>query len=347
MMKKIATLLILTGLALPQSVFAACMPLTAQDVTDIRNGTLQPDGAGSSRSAAILSSITVNMPGTVEVDPDAALLDVIATGTGSLSTGTTYIYKCEGSGTALTSIKGLTHTNSDQYIYDTNVPGIGLRLTYIRASGASSKVPYPNDFPGSDKPTSYISFNGGAKYQVELIKTGPIASLATVNAYSQFGTLTPQSGASVLNISSTSTTIKVLPKCSVNASTLNVDFGTFGPREVSTTDGPTRPVSFQAKCSGPTAPTSITATLAATPDTTNPNLIQNDSAGAKNLGIQLKETATGTILKPNDANSKIAHASSAQMDSAFDLQATVLRAGSATPTVGKINATATITLTIL
>ncbi|WP_449185222.1 fimbrial protein [Trinickia sp. YCB016] len=179
---------------------------------------------------------------------------------------------------------------------------------------------------------------------VILYKIGDIPSTATVT-FGTVGQIVADNGGTVGTVTAGSVTITVLPKCSVNASTLNVDFGTFGPREVSASAGPTRSVNFSALCTGPTQPTSITATLAATPDTNDPSMIQN--TGAQNLAIRLREPSSNTTLVPNNSNSTIKHTpSGSQMQSDFALEATVLRVGATAPTVGRINATATITLTI-
>ena len=99
------------------------------------------------------------------------------------------------------------------------------------------------------------------------------------------------------------------------------------------------------RCSGPTPPATITATLAGTPDGDDPRFIRN--TGATNLAIRLADRSTSYVLKPNDSNSALIHEPYGAMASSFSLDATVLRVGSRTPTAGQIQATATVTLSIL
>ncbi|WP_240702177.1 fimbrial protein [Trinickia terrae] len=286
------------------------------------------------------------MPTSVSIDPDLAIGSVIAEADSPPAVAT-YIADCGIGGKMSWSYFNAT-ASSISGVYNTNVPGVGFKMLYVSSSGTLTSPPFDSNSNATvANPESFPQIGAGRRARIQLIKTGDISSNVLVTLGTVVRSITDGDGATVVTVTGSGTTIKVLPRCTVNASTLNIDFGTFGPREVSTTSGPTQPVNFSLTCSGPTPPASITATLSATPDTTNPNLIANSTTGAQYLGIQLKETSSGTVLIPNNTSSSIVHSPGGTMQDAFALQATVLRTGAATPTVGKIDATATVTLSIL
>ena len=205
------------------------------------------------------------------------------------------------------------------------IPGVGFRLSYQRPNNGRVDV-MPVALPWAGSSSVYYNINAGAVYRMELIKTGnnmpsrSVVNLGTVATF--YGDLpAPALG----HISVNSIELKVLPKCHVDSSTLNIDFGPFGPADVSTTAGPTRQVDFTVRCSGPTPPATITATLAGTPDGDDPRFIRN--TGATNLAIRLADRSTSYVLKPNDSNSALIHEPYGAMASSFSLDATVLRVG--------------------
>jgi type 1 fimbria pilin len=129
----------------------------------------------------------------------------------------------------------------------------------------------------------------------------------------------------------------------VNSTSQNVDFGTFGPGEVSAISGPTRPVTFQVQCTGPTPPQSIVGSFTGTPDTANPAYLRN--LGAQNLAIRLRDVATGTVLRPSNPASTIVATGGGRLYD-YALEATVLRVGTDAPTAGEISATGVIVLQV-
>ncbi len=341
-MKKYRAFLAAVGLfAVSQSALATCRPITQEEA----------NRWSKDRLVQILSTFNITFPsGTVDVDPELPVGSVIVSAE-SAPTPEVLFIACDPPTGAIIVDFVSTYTLSPlgNHIYDSNVPGVGFRLNYVRASGRTSVVPYTNNWtenpatPG----TQPINHGNGAKYRIDLIKTSdnmPSFSTATFgNLARTYGDGQP--GVPVTNIYSGNVSLRVLPSCRVDSSTLNVDFGQFGPYDVSQTTGPTRSVNFRVLCSGPTSPASITATLSAPRDPENPALIQN--TGAQHLAIRLQDQTTGTILKPNDASSKLVQEPSGAMESGFALQATVLRVGTQLPTTGKIDATSTITLSIL
>ncbi|KVU47458.1 fimbrial protein [Burkholderia ubonensis] len=329
-------------LAASPAVLASCRPITDEELI------LWKDLAMPSQQ---LTTFNVSFPaGTVDVDPDLPIGSTIVTGESAPTPALIFISCNPPSGTInVDFMSSPTLSSLGKNIYKTDVPGVGFRLSYVRASGSTSVVPYTNNWKESEiKPgTQPVNFGEGAKYRIDLFKTSnDIPSFSTVS----FGHLAKtygdgNTGVSVANIYAGDVSLRVLPSCRVDSSTLNVDFGQFGPYDVSQTTGPTRPVSFQVLCSGPTPPASITATLSAPRDTDDPSLIQN--TGAQHLAIRLRDKTTGTILKPGDASSTLVLTPNGAMASDFDLEATVLRVGNQPPSTGKIDATSVITLSIL
>ncbi|WP_244196095.1 fimbrial protein [Paraburkholderia susongensis] len=314
--------------------------MTPADITIIQQSI---GGAGYQQVQATVQF----QDNSVSIDPGLAIGSLIATGLSTAFPIQTGVMACTNGGTLTMNLVGAT-PSSIAGIYNTNVPGIGFKLSYIRASGTVSDFPFPIQAAvGTNGPQEvvYNYFGAGAQFRIQLFKTGDIASNVNV----QFGLVgsgqTDGDGKTVLSINGSGINVKVLPSCSVNSSTLNIDFGLFGPTDVSTTSGPTQPVQFTVLCSGPTPPASITAALAGTPDPNDASMLKN--TGATNLAIRLKDVSTGTILRPDDPASTLVHTPNGGMQSPFSLEATVLRVGSATPTAGKIQATATLTMTIL
>ncbi|WP_322015185.1 fimbrial protein [Paraburkholderia sp. J12] len=319
---------------------ATCLQLTASEISYAQ----QTLGYAAYQQ---LQATVLFQDASMSIDPGLAVGSVIATGTSSALPTATAVMTCTNGGTTTLSLAGAT-PSSLSGVYNTNVPGIGFTLSYVRANGTLLTFPASQSIQsGTGGPTQvvYETLGAGSRFQIQLIKTGDIASNVNV----QFGTVgtetTDGDGKAVVLVGANGLNIKVLPSCSVDSSKLNIDFGTFGPTDVSTTSGPTQPINFNVLCTGPTPPASITAALSGTPDTNAPSMLKN--TGASNLAIQLKEVSTGTILQPNNPNSTLVHTPSGGMQSPFALQATVLRVVSTTPTAGKIQATATITMTIL
>lgn len=332
-------------LAASPGAFAECRPMKPEEV-DYLNSLLPSNPTAI--PAIAYSLYTVVFPTMIEVDPDLGIGETIATGN-SAAIQSTYIIKCLVPNGTINYDFIAPHNPSPlgQGTYDTGIPGVGFRLSYVRSSGRTSVVPYTNRWtPPPSNANEYIFLGAGAVFRVELIKTGNNIPSRSVVRLDQLASIFGDTRAPVVgNINVSSVELKVLPKCHVDSSTLNIDFGPFGPADVSTTAGPTRQVDFTVNCSGPTPPATITATLAGTPDGDDPRFIRN--TGATNLAIRLADRSTSYVLKPNDSNSALIHEPYGAMASSFSLDATVLRVGSRTPTAGQIQATATVTLSIL
>jgi len=130
---------------------------------------------------------------------------------------------CDKNGGSVTGeILNARRGSSD--IHDTNVPGVGIRLTRIvsNPSGGASEVTYPhtNNYVANSVPTFYSP----VRFRVELFKTadhtgsGPL-SQGTYTRYAPDG----EPGRSVLTTSlgGSGTTIKT-PSCEIDASSRNI-----------------------------------------------------------------------------------------------------------------------------
>lgn len=282
---------------------------------------------------------------SLEIDVDATLPEgsVIATAS-TQPEGKVYMLYCDNNvGTINFALQGAP-TATVQETLDTGIPGVGYRVNYVRSSGASS--PIPASFPWSSDTVEFAAFGAGNVVQIELIKTGPMESRSTVN----LGPVARVAGGgdwqTVMAVIALPVTLRVLPHCQVTSSkSLLVDFGPFGPRDVSATEGPERPVVIDVACDGPTPPETVSATLMAQPAQNATDFIKNDGT-ATGLAIRLVDTATNLVLKPQDPNS-VASKKSPGSNSSFELEATVLRVGGTAPTAGSIDAQAVITLTFL
>ncbi|HEY2019786.1 fimbrial protein [Paraburkholderia sp.] len=338
-MKRLVKLLVLASLGIARFASAACLQLSPTDMDWMRDnnnvGYLQ------------LQANVLFQNSSVSIDPGLPVGSLIATGVSTALPVSTYFMACTNGGTMTMNLAGAT-PSSMPGVYNTNVPGVGFKLTHVSGTGAVVDFPIARPVPpgtGGSNQVVYSSFSAGTHFRIELFKTADIASNVNV----QFGLVgtaqTDGDGKTVLTVNGSSINIKVLPSCTVNTSALNIDFGTFGPADVSATSGPTQPVQFTVLCTGPTPPASITAALSGTPDPDDGTMLKN--TGATNLAIRLKDVSKGTVLRPNDPASTVVQTPGGGMQSPFSLEATVLRVGSATPTAGKIQATATLTMTIL
>ncbi|MFT4066123.1 fimbrial protein [Paraburkholderia sp.] len=338
-MKRLVKLLVLVSFGIARIASAVCLQLSPTDIANMQNDN---EVAYQQVQANVLFQNS-----SVSIDPGLPVGSSIATGLSTALPVRTGFMMCTDGGTLIMSLVGAT-PSSIPGVYNTNVPGVGFKLSQVSGNGTTVDFPLTRPVPpGTDGPGQRVRnyFSAGTQFRIELFKTGDIASNVNV----QFGLVgiaqADGDGATVLAVNGGSINIKVLPSCSVNTTTLNIDFGTFGPADVSTTSGPTQPVQFTMLCTGPTPPASITAALTGAPDPDDASMLKN--TGATNLAIRLKDVSSGTILRPNDPASTLVHTPNGSMQSPFSLDATVLRVGSATPTAGKIQATATLTMTIL
>jgi type 1 fimbria pilin len=343
MMKYVVRLACLM-LAVPHIAHAYCRQMTDEEV-------LQEQQKGYPETAKLLT-LNIAFPPSMTIDPDAPNGVIYAAQAGF--SGIANYAACVGGGTIDFATDGIASTVSPYYA--TNINNIIFRVR--RYSGAYQSMPFSLTIPPGNPPNQIVwpRWEPTTYFVVELAKIGPLTvgiNTIVFNNPIATGKTRAESGypsSVVFQVNSPPTQIKVLPKCTVKASAITIDFGTFGPRDVQVDAGPTRPFTVDLTCTGPTPPASITAMLSGTADVIRPEALQNSvSAGAaKNLVIRIAETGTNTVLKPNNADSSFTKAPDSDRQSSLSFNATVLRdGGGLAPSAGVIDATATITLTIL
>jgi len=338
-MKTICAALAAAALLHAAPAMAECRQLTPQDL----EGWTPGDGA-----VAIYSERRISFGGgPIEVDPALPVNGVIASGS-TPAEGRVYVLYCEhGTGTVKYDLVGAAPPVGPG-IYPTGTPGIGYRIKYVRASGSESELPISIAWNAEPPfyPPAFLAIAPGNSFKVELIKTGDMTSQSVINLGNIARLSGGADGATVLNIISDPITLSVLPHCWVaSGKSLLVDFGPFGPRDVSAVAGPTKPIVIDVACDGPTAPNTVSATLSAVPDTTLPDYIRNDG-DATNLAIRLRDSGSLEVLKPQDPTSALVKTTPG-FQTTFSLEASVLRVGSANPAPGSIDAQAVVTLTFL
>ncbi len=345
-MKKFVLLVGLLPLLFSQPATAACGYMTDSLIAWITGvGETEEPGVPNENPYPAQNLLTLNIPfpATFDIENDITIGDVITSA--EVMIDKTAVLACAGKiGGTIYYDFFLSTTKS---IEPTNVEGIGYRVIYHRSSN-NAKIEFPliqNVAPNPSLGDAYSILPIWGTFKVELIKTGRLKSISDVSFPKPLATITGDERKPGLKITANDIQIRQFPRCHVDKKTLDIDFGPFTARDVSATDGPTRPVEFDVICTGPYQPESVTATLSGTPDLIDPSLIKN--TGAENLAIRLQDVATKTILKPNNTNSTITQNPEGEMKSAFSLNATVLRVGTKPPTGGKIDAIAVIVLSII
>ena len=233
------------------------------------------------------STSTVNISfanSVIVIDPNAAVGTVLAS-TSQFTPTPISSMNCSFGKTTFgvnNLIAGTPGSNTP--IFPTNVPGVGYRITHPDTS--NYLVPYPFD---SYQVTSFLgqevelSVTSG----LELVKTGPIANGATLNATTlgnwQYGNII----AEIFKLSRSVTL--TYPACTVNNNAINVVLPTVSTTAfngVGTTAGGT-PFNISLTCSAG-------STLLIEFDTANQSSVANSvisnatgNGRAKNIGVQL------------------------------------------------------------
>ncbi|WMD20255.1 fimbrial protein [Achromobacter seleniivolatilans] len=281
----------------------------------------------------------------IDVDPGLAVGETIVTGMTPTEAGS-YIVACEDMAGTIRYDLASGDAGEPSGVYPTGIQGVGYRFIYTRASGSQVVFPSINPYTqvGGRTP-AFISLVAGASFSVDLVKTGDMLSQSTVALGPVAKIVAGGDGQTTVLFNADPVTLRVLPHCWVASdSAMFVDFGPFGPKDVSPLRGPTKPVTISVACDGPTAPNTISASLTATPDTDQPSYIKN--SGATNLAIRLRDIGSQNVLRPQDSTSTLTQTSPG-FNATFNLEATVLRVNSLTPMPGLIDAQAVVTLSFL
>lgn len=343
MKEKLAALIFLGATTLTIDAYAECRPLNDAEKQEIlKNENNQFFGyppAPPGQAFKVLFSAS-----EIEVSPDLEINQPIAIGESMATTGF-YFLSCLEPGTIFFDVDSKWNSLGNN-VFSTNISGVGFRIKYQRGSGTSSYLPFSSKHTNPPSGVrNYVSINPGAKFLVELIKTGPMESRSTITLPA-VATISGDSLSPLVFVQAGSVSLLVKPSCTVEGSNpKRVDFGSFGPRDVTTSNGPTRPLNFSLRCSGPTPVAMITASLTGAPDTDQPTLLGNAGSATK-LAIRLRDAQSKQLISPNDANSTLTLEPKGNTAPQFNLEATVLRVGSESPTAGNIRANATFTLSI-
>lgn len=188
-----------------------------------------------------------------------------------------------GTSYGVQNLVGGAPTGGTNYIYPTNVPGVGFQL--IHADNTSAFMgPYPN----------YSASAGSSTYSVNtalvLVQTGPIAngsSLAagTILAAWQWGSITPETFVLANKVTFTS------PACTASTNPISVQLPSVSSSAFAGAGKTAGTTSFNIQLSCPTGATSkLSITLAANNGTVAgyPNILKNTGT-ATGLGIQIQD----------------------------------------------------------
>ncbi|CAG2131460.1 hypothetical protein LMG19282_00484 [Cupriavidus campinensis] len=330
------------GLLLPAAgAMAACSQVTQADIDE---WTVK----GLPNIDVIQKEISfhVTFPSTIDVQPDLPVGETFGSGASPSLGSSTALLNCDWrtGGQVRYAFVSPKQGTAFPGVVESGMKGIGMRLSYVRGSGTVSTFPFIVNFgPAEPNQPYFPGFRSGLRMVIDFVKTGEMDVSSTFGAGDIATAMGDGAGGPVIRITTGSTRINVLPSCSPSTPTRNIDFGTFGANSVSQTVGPTRPINFEVTCIGPASPSSITAKLTGTPDTENPSLLRN--TGAQHLGIRVKDRDSDTVLRPNDNASVITKPGNSKLFT-YNLDATVLRTGTQTPTAGLINATAVFTMAV-
>ncbi|HCB1501502.1 TPA: type 1 fimbrial protein [Klebsiella michiganensis] len=303
--------------------------------------TLWLASSGAQATCQFASGVTAEIPGyisfgNVMVQRDAAVGSVLATITTGAYNGGNTIAGCSEAWTFRQELtKWLTLSPQGNGVYNTNVPGVGIRMT-----SPSGKV-LPYDAPINAN--NYVVINGDG-IKAELIKTGDISGgtldtgvLARASVANQFY---------ITNVTLNGTNTVTSMACSVTTNDVDVPLGQHKKSEFS---GPGSATGWKAFNIGLDCDKSarINVQIDATQDPSNiAGVMKLDSASgdmaATGLGVQL-------YFVPDDSavqfgQSRFYYTSPNGGSETVQLKARYYQTTSAI-TAGTANATATFTLT--
>ena len=338
-MKKILTLFALIGSVLTQQAIARC--------------SLAPGASTMVHS--------VNFPSLINV-PSSAPADgtyVIAVAHSLNTLTNTLLVHCYNNGGSVVSkvtVMGAGGTTGNN-IYATNVPGVGIRITDMRAAGTMGGL----DFPASALLLNNTRLMNGAgaatslagnNFKVELIKVGAI-DLSQGDIAINGGVIAQvvlDNGDIAKQVFSNRVRIKETVDCAVSIPSQIVNFDTFGPAAFGGTSagsmGPVQTIDFTITCNGSNF-TAIKATISAKTDTADASSIATTGmTSASGLGIRIMDKKSGVLLIPNDPDSSVTMPTLATgQPAAFSFDAVLVKVAEKIAP-GKFSGTATVNLTI-
>ena len=288
-------------------------------------------------SCQFVNGVTAEIPGyisfgNIAVQRDAPVGSVIATATTGAYNGGNTIAGCTEAWTFRQELtKWQTLSAQGNGVYNTNVPGVGIRMT-----SPSGKV-LPYDLPINAN--TYVNINGDG-IKAELIKTGDITGgtldtgmLARASVVNQFY---------IANVTLNGNNTITSESCTVTTPTVNVPMDDHEKSEFSGVGSTTEWVNFDIGLTCDVgARINVRIDAAADPSASSQGVMQLDSGGASGVGIQLH-------YRPDDATVQYGQErfywQSVYGDEIVQLKARYYQTAQ-TITPGPANATATFTLT--
>ncbi|MBV6694005.1 fimbrial protein [Serratia quinivorans] len=221
-------------------------------------------------------------------------------------------------------------------VYDTNIAGIGIRVTWYNAKNNPQGQQYifEQQWPRQNGWTmTSVEYIPQSRYIVEIVKTASTIHTGTVMmsgniANSTYGRLTPN----ILRANSFKVTGTV-PTCTTS-SAVTVNFGQVNPTTLSNA---VRTTTIGTACE---SGTSYNLALKGTVDSANGNLLKNTGT-AKGLGIRVTNLTGALTLIPSSTNSYWFSPTNGVLQVRSVLEAT---GSPAEPTSGTISALATLTI---
>jgi len=240
--------------------------------------------------------VSVTFSGSpITIDPSLAVGTVIATSSAGTPSPATNSVTCSGTSTptGLVSASGATYAGGST-IFPTGVPGIGFQV--LHPDSTRYLQSYPNDSIGSGTYTLSVAST------IQLIKTGPIASGATVNAgtlaYWQF----QGSGGNprVEEFSLGSAVTFVFPTCNITTSNIAVTLPAVSNTSLSSVGATAGTTAFTIGMNCPSGASG--RTIAMQFDTANPAsgatgvIAPSTGTGvAQNVGVQLVDSGFNPV----------------------------------------------------
>lgn len=283
---------------------------------------------------------TLTYSSNVIVQRDAPIGSVVSSETIYVNNTSDYL-KCEA-GDAQTQYLNWTYGwSATNNIYQTNVPGIGVRVGFSYGGGIWGYIPTTR--PMDNAITTTWTLGAQARWQVEIIKTGPVVA-GRINS-GKYANLTIQ-GVEILSLFSNGANI-VPVACSMTTQSLSFPIGNVLATNFGSTIG-TTPASAQTtqnlvlNCD---AFANINVSLSGTqnPDIANTSVLaltgQGSAGVASGVGVQLLYNGT-----PLQLNNRIVLKQSTGGQESFPLTARYYQTKTAV-TTGSANTSATLNLT--
>lgn len=245
----------------------------------------------------------------------------------------------------------LSGPDSSTYIYDTNISGIGIKITYYNGA-AYGNIPMTTTIPvPSGYPTASMSIPVGTYYRIQLFKTGNLSLSNTAGdiavpsgllAYYYLDSDSPSNA--ITSVYTGGISIISTPVCTVDgAKTIN--FNTVTPTLLSA--GVERALDFAIVCQSDYGTYSATASMTTTTASSDASYIQvEDAAGNMDrLGIRITDS-NGQAIKVDGSSSEVKNSITSQSSADFTWKATLIAGNSASPTAGQFTAKAEIVFDI-